>query len=143
MVNGIAGRDEPADHLRLVNAFAELGQVKVHDALNFRMQISDCKLTGRFFNLQSEICNPQFSCCFRRQFAHRLQHVRELRHFIPFVHLVQTDPRDVRSEQHPRTGYQIVEVLVRHAAEQVLAEVGHFGVFVHDQHSPGFQQRWR
>src|SRR5262249_52562581 len=40
--------------------------------------------------------------------------------------------------QYARSNEQVVEMLVNYTAQQMLAEVGYFGVFVDDQHPPRF-----
>src|SRR5262245_871186 len=64
-------------------------------------------------------------------------HVLHLRHAVLFVDLVQPDAGDVRAGQEARADEQVVEVVVDHPPQQVLAEVRYLGVLVDDQHAAG------
>ena len=116
------GLTSQRDQLGLVDAFAEFGQFEIHG-------ITPLTLGVRV----------------RRFGRHRasLLHVRQLRHGVLLVDLVQPDARHVLAQQHPRPDQQVVEMLVDDAPQQVLAEVGHLGVLVDDQHPARLQHALR
>src|SRR5262249_28381562 len=50
-----------------------------------------------------------------------------------FVHLIQANPWNMLTHQDARTNKQVIEMLIDDAAQEMLAEVSHFGIFVDDE----------
>src|SRR5205823_9045577 len=59
---------------------------------------------------------------------------------ILLINAIQADPRNVLSEQDPRTYQQVIEMLIDDAPQQMFAKVGDFRILIDDEHAAGLEQ---
>src|SRR6185503_1674257 len=80
---------------------------------------------------------------FLSDLADRLDDPGQLRSGRHLERIGQTDARDELAGDEPRTSLEVIEKLVDGAANEVLAEVGDFGVLVHEDRAAGFLDAFR